>query len=244
MSIGAWRVAVQLRTVGGLTKLVLLLLADRASPEGVAFGRVGGLAEAAGISEREVQRCLRRLEVAGLLGTEDRPGRTSIWRLCLPLEVPGRAPVPVQRHLPLVAAVGGRAVDKPVGGSVGKAGRGDYWSGGGDGPSPHKTLSLIPSSSLMGEGAQGDLGISAPGTVSFARWWSVWPWPARSRRWAAEQAWPDAVVRSGGSLVLLASLEAQAPALRVMGNPPEAVVWLMGRWWLRDPGNVAREALG
>lgn len=237
MSIGAWRAALAIRGVGGLTKLVLLVLADRASPEGVAFGRVAGLAEACGISKRSAQRCLRELEVRGLLGTEERVGRTSIFRLCLPLEVPGKGPIPVQRHLPLLSAVGAQPVDKAVGIQGTKGAGGDSLSSPRASLSPLKPYLLNPKDSSSVDGVGPSLGITRP-DEAFATWWALWPWRDRSRRWAAEGAWSDTVARAGGAGVLIAALSVQVPVLRGMHSPPEAVGWLMGRWWAMGPADI------
>ncbi len=72
----------------GTSRLVFLILADRADEEGICWPGVDYIAKRAAVSGRTVQRCLRELEDKGFLRTETNAGpqarydkRTSMYQL-------------------------------------------------------------------------------------------------------------------------------------------------------------------
>lgn len=72
-----------LRSFSGSSAKVFLALAVHANGDarkGV-FPSASRIAEMTGLSQRSVVRCLRNLESIGLLDREDRPGRSSVYRL-------------------------------------------------------------------------------------------------------------------------------------------------------------------
>jgi len=68
----------------GNGKLVLLALADFANKGGVAWPSILTLARKTGLSPRQVQRLLRKLEVAGDIKIEDGGGRKRTHRYTFP----------------------------------------------------------------------------------------------------------------------------------------------------------------
>lgn len=62
-------------------KSVLLALANHADPEGYCWPSVRRLCLYTALSERTVQNALRRLEDAGLIGTTERSGTSTMYRL-------------------------------------------------------------------------------------------------------------------------------------------------------------------
>ncbi|MBU4214309.1 MAG: helix-turn-helix domain-containing protein [Actinobacteria bacterium] len=64
--------------------LVLLALADHANEDGVCWPSVARLATRVRTSERHVQRVLGDLEQAGWLTRDERPGRSTVFRVTPP----------------------------------------------------------------------------------------------------------------------------------------------------------------
>lgn len=72
--------------------LVLLALADHANDDGVCWPSVARLATRVRTSERHVQRILGNLEQAGWLTRDERPGRSTVFRVTPPTPDPHVTP--------------------------------------------------------------------------------------------------------------------------------------------------------
>lgn len=64
-------------------KIVLLALADNANDEGTCYPSLSTLARKCSMTARSVRRNLRDLEAAGLVRSEDRDGRSTVYTLDL-----------------------------------------------------------------------------------------------------------------------------------------------------------------
>ena len=62
-------------------KFVLISLADQANDDGECWPAIGSLVKRTGFSDRTVQTAVRFLESVGIVTREDRPGRSTLYRL-------------------------------------------------------------------------------------------------------------------------------------------------------------------
>jgi hypothetical protein len=92
MSFPATQWAIRQR-VGGTNKLVLLVLADYANPEGRCWPSIATLADVCGVTGRTVLTAVAALEEIGLVAVERSMGSSNVYRLQMAESIEGSVPV-------------------------------------------------------------------------------------------------------------------------------------------------------
>lgn len=99
MSVEAQSWAFEVTGITAAQKVVLLVLANHAGHDGTnAWPSVATISRKSCLSDRRVISALRSLEEMGLVSRRERPGRTSVFDLCMTRLTPDGASPLTERH--------------------------------------------------------------------------------------------------------------------------------------------------